>query len=253
MACPLYRSLQNPCNTDWINFHIWKLILVQCKCNLRQIWKLTQCFSVLQGLCKPLYCNGMNQGVLIIQGVHTCQPITFLPMFCKTFLVFAGHPQNCLKNHGPTPQTHVYTLNCIIKMQDTNFVGHLISKICRTAGYLRQKCRTILQKAGRLATMGMVSTSITMKMLAINYVLIKLSPPLQPHEECPWLAYYTLLAEQRFEEQEKIWRTLLSRLKRDSKVNVEGALKVSDWLFSLQIDGILWWYLYLFFGTFICF
>ena len=31
-----------------INFHIWKLILVQCECNLSQIWKLTQCFSVLQ-------------------------------------------------------------------------------------------------------------------------------------------------------------------------------------------------------------
>ena len=50
-----YRSLHNPCNTDWINFHIWKLILIQCDCNLSQIWKLTQCFSALQGLCKLLY------------------------------------------------------------------------------------------------------------------------------------------------------------------------------------------------------
>ena len=33
-----YRSLQNPCNMDCINFHIWKLMQ-----------------SVLQGFCKLLY------------------------------------------------------------------------------------------------------------------------------------------------------------------------------------------------------
>ena len=28
--CGVYRSLQNPCNTDCINFHIWKLV---CTCS----------------------------------------------------------------------------------------------------------------------------------------------------------------------------------------------------------------------------
>ena len=72
----MYRSLQNPCNTDCINFHIWKLV---CTCSsivvVRamayraimdqpiltitilqtnfHIWKLMQ--SVLQGFCKLLY------------------------------------------------------------------------------------------------------------------------------------------------------------------------------------------------------
>ena len=36
----------NPCNRFGINFHIWKLVLVQCECNQGQIWKLTQLFSV---------------------------------------------------------------------------------------------------------------------------------------------------------------------------------------------------------------
>ena len=38
------RSSHNPCNRFSINFHIWKLI--QCECNLSQIWKLTWSFSV---------------------------------------------------------------------------------------------------------------------------------------------------------------------------------------------------------------
>ena len=65
-----YRSLQNPCNTDCINFHIWigwnglesraimdqpiltTTILLQVQTNFH-IWKLMQ--SVLQGFCKLLY------------------------------------------------------------------------------------------------------------------------------------------------------------------------------------------------------
>ena len=43
------------------------------------------------------------------------------PTFCRTFLVFAGHPQSFLnipqKIIGPTPQTHSF----YIKMQETNF------------------------------------------------------------------------------------------------------------------------------------
>ena len=53
MDGPITVSLHNLCNTDCINFRI----LVQCECNQSQVWKLTRCFSVLQGLCKLLYSN----------------------------------------------------------------------------------------------------------------------------------------------------------------------------------------------------
>ena len=48
-----YRRFHNPCNADYINFHIWKLILVQCECDLRQIWSHFNC-------CKD-YANSCNR------------------------------------------------------------------------------------------------------------------------------------------------------------------------------------------------
>ena len=111
---------------------------------------------------------------------------TYLPTYNISSHVLQDFSRFCRTSPKLPQKSWPYTSNSRLhtKLYHQNarykFVGHLISKICRTAGYLRQKCRTILQKAGRLATMGMVSTSITMKMLAINYVLIKLSPPPPP-------------------------------------------------------------------------
>jgi hypothetical protein len=48
---------------------------------------------------------------------------------------------------------------------------------------------------------------------------------LQSIKECPWLAFFSLCAEQRFEEKEGIWRQLLIQLKKDPKIAIENALK----------------------------
>ena len=65
--------------------------------------------------------------------------------FFRTPLVFSKHTSNII---GPTPNIHHFISKCKTQiLQDT------YSRICRTAGYLRQKSRTVLQKAGRLTTM----------------------------------------------------------------------------------------------------
>ncbi len=48
----------------------------------------------------------------------------------------------------------------------------------------------------------------------------------QPPNECLWLTYNALIAEETFEEEEGIWKSLLLQLKRDPKITVETALKV---------------------------
>ena len=53
------------------------------------------------------------------------------------------------------------------------------------------------------------------------------SLPPQNVNEFPWLAYFALCAEQEFEEKEGIWKVLLKNLKRDSKLSIDAALKVS--------------------------
>ena len=68
--------------------------------------------------------------------------------FCRTPPVFSKHTSNlywpCTSN----------TLNYSILYQNARHkLCRTLSRICRTAGYLRQKSRTVLQKAGRLATM----------------------------------------------------------------------------------------------------
>jgi hypothetical protein len=44
-------------------------------------------------------------------------------------------------------------------------------------------------------------------------------------KEYPWLAFFSLCAEQRFEEKEGIWRQLLIQLKKEPKITIENALK----------------------------
>ena len=58
-----------------------------------------------------------------------------------------------------------------------------------------------------------------------NYIT-SLTSSRQP-SDCPWLAYMTLCAEEMFEEEEEIWKTLLLQLKKDPKASVDSALKVS--------------------------
>ncbi len=49
---------------------------------------------------------------------------------------------------------------------------------------------------------------------------------IQPPNECLWLTYNALIAEETFEEEEGIWKSLLLQLKKDPKITVETALKV---------------------------
>ena len=49
---------------------------------------------------------------------------------------------------------------------------------------------------------------------------------LQSIKEHPWLAFFSLCAEQVFEEKEGIWKQLLRQLKKDTKISVDSALKV---------------------------
>ena len=57
----LVQEFHNPCNTDCINFHnIWKLILVQCECNLSQIWKLAQPFQCCKDYTNSCTMNAMR-------------------------------------------------------------------------------------------------------------------------------------------------------------------------------------------------
>jgi hypothetical protein len=44
-------------------------------------------------------------------------------------------------------------------------------------------------------------------------------------KEFPWLAFFSLCAEQEFEEKEGIWKQLLRQLKKDAKISVDNALK----------------------------
>ena len=62
------------------------------------------------------------------------------PTFCRTFLVFGGHPWS-FQN---IPQILSNTLNSSILYQNARHkFCRTLSRICRTAGYLRQKSRTV--------------------------------------------------------------------------------------------------------------
>ena len=69
---------------------------------------------------------------------------------------------------------------------------------------------------------------------------------LQSIKECPWLAFFSLCAEQRFEEKEGIWRQLLIQLKKDPKIAIENALKVCITLLQLNntLEPIMILYVY---------
>jgi len=51
--------------------------------------------------------------------------------------------------------------------------------------------------------------------------------PAQPCAEFPWLAYHCICAEQCLEEESNVWITLLKWMKKDPKLSVDAALKVS--------------------------
>jgi hypothetical protein len=44
-------------------------------------------------------------------------------------------------------------------------------------------------------------------------------------KDYPWLAFFSLCAEQEFEEKEGIWKQLLKQLKKDPKISIDNALK----------------------------
>ena len=56
---------------------------------------------------------------------------------------------------------------------------------------------------------------------------VTISCSLQAQADYPWLAYYTLCAKQALEVEEGVWKGLLIALKKDTKTNVDAALKVS--------------------------